>query len=248
MADTILSVNNVSGGYGEKQILDDINFDIKPGEIRVILGTSGCGKSTLMRNVLQLYRPWEGQVIFLGNDLTQLEDEAYENEILKMGVTYQGGALIGSITVGENVALPLAQHTKLSIGEQFSLVRRSLEMVHLTGTENLMPAQLSGGMLKRAALARAIILDPKLIICDEPTAGLDPVTMKTIDDLILELRDTLNTAFAIVTHEINSIKRISDSITFLEEGKVVFSGTLEKAFTSEIKTVQDFFENINPID
>lgn len=241
--DPLLSVKNLSAGYGEKKILEDIQLDVFPGEIRVVLGISGCGKSTLMRNILQLDHPWTGSVDFMGSDLTKLDEEAFQKEMLKMGVTFQGSALLKSITVGENVALPIDQNTELSSGEKYALVVEALQHVHLPGTENLMPSELSGGMQKRVALARAIIMDPKLLLCDEPTAGLDPVTMKTIDELILELREKLNMTFIIVTHELRSIQRIADSITFLEKGKVLYDGPLQEADKSSHTSIQQFFNS-----
>jgi phospholipid/cholesterol/gamma-HCH transport system ATP-binding protein len=237
----LLSVRNLVAGYGEKKILDGVSLDIRNGEIEVVLGTSGCGKSTLMRNILQLYRPWSGEVIFEGKDLVDLSEDEYNRIMLKIGVTFQGGALLKSITVGENVGIPLAQHTDLSTGERFVLVQRALKQVHLEGTENLMPSELSGGMQKRAALARAIVLSPRLVLCDEPTAGLDPVTIKSIDSLFLELRDKLNTAFLVVSHEVNSIKRIADSVIFLEKGKVLEAGPLSEVMKSSAEEIKNFF-------
>jgi len=241
MTEPILTVRNLVAGYGSKEILHSVDLDVNPGEIRVILGTSGCGKTTLMRNILQLFQPWEGQVLFEDIDLMALSEVDYDAAMLSIGITFQSSALLKSITVGENVAIPLTQHTDLSPEDRFALVKKTLELVHLDDTENLMPSELSGGMMKRAALARAIILDPKLIICDEPTAGLDPVTMKSIDALFLELREKLNTAFLVVSHEVNSIKRIADKIIFLEEGRVLLSGSLEEALNSQIPEINAFF-------
>lgn len=237
----ILSVKGLSAGYGEKKILDNVDLEVFPGEIKVVLGTSGCGKSTLMRNILQLNRPWSGEVIFDGVDLVSLPETSYSREMLKLGVTFQAGALLKSITVGENVEIPLAQHTDLKPKERYALVRKALEMVHLEGTEKMMPSELSGGMQKRAALARAIVMSPRLVICDEPTAGLDPVTIKNIDALFLELRDKMNTAFLVVSHEVNSIKRIADTVTYLENGLVLIAGPLKDVIAAELPQVRQFF-------
>ena len=213
----------------------------KQHEITVILGSSGCGKTTLMKHLIRLYTPWSGTIELFGREITTMEEMEFNTLLRRIGVLFQNGALLNSITIAENVAVPLEQHTDLSRSIIDRLVKLKLELVELKGVLNKFPSELSGGMRKRAALARAIALDPPLLFCDEPSAGLDPITSAALDDLILRMRDKLGMTMVIVSHEVPSILRIADSILFLGQGKVIFSGSLKEAVTSNIQAVDDFF-------
>ncbi len=240
--ETVISVKQLVTHYGMRKILDGVDLDVKKGEIRVIMGGSGSGKSTLLWHILGLYEPTEGQIELLGQDIQKISF----NEQLKLkqniGVSFQSGALFSSMTVGENVALPLREFTDLDENTIRIISRMKLEVVNLGGFHKLMPAQLSGGMIKRAALARSIVMDPKLLFFDEPSAGLDPVVASEIDDLILSLRDTLGMSMVVVTHELDSAFKIADKITVLDNGKNLITGTVEEIQKSDNKRVMDLLQ------
>lgn len=240
--ETVIKVENLVTHYGARKILDGLNLDVKKGEIRVIMGGSGSGKSTLLWHILDLYKPTEGRIELLGKDIHSISF----NEQLKLkqdiGVSFQSGALFSSMNVGENVALPLREFTNLDENTIRIISRMKLEVVNLGGFHKLLPSQLSGGMIKRAALARAIVMDPKLLFFDEPSAGLDPVVSSEIDDLILSLRDTMGMSMVVVTHELDSAFKIADKITVLDQGKNLITGTVEEIKKSDIKRVKDLLE------
>lgn len=234
-----IEVENLVTHYGPRKILDGINLNIRYGEILIIMGGSGSGKSTLLRHLLGLHTPTSGSIRLLGNDITKVSAQEMHALRTNMGVSFQGGALLSSMTVGENVQLPLREHTKLDDSTMGIMARMKLEVVNLGGFEDLMPSQLSGGMIKRAALARAIVMDPKLLFFDEPSAGLDPVVASELDDLILKLRDSMNMTIVVVTHELESAFKIADRITVLDNGKILLTGTVEEVRNSNIQRVQD---------
>ena len=224
----VIQVRDLVTHYGSRQILYGVDLDIHAGEIMVIMGGSGSGKSTLLRHLLGLDRATSGSIRLLGHELTEMSDlELYEIS-KQIGVAFQGGALFSSMTVGENVMLPLREHTVLDSDTMDIMMRLKLEIVKLAGFEDLMPAELSGGMIKRAAFARAVIMDPKALFCDEPSAGLDPVVSSALDELILELRDALDMTIVVVTHELESAFRIADRIAVLDEGRILLVGTVEE--------------------
>jgi phospholipid/cholesterol/gamma-HCH transport system ATP-binding protein len=237
----IIQVRNLVAKYGERTILNDISVDILPGEVTVILGGSGCGKTTLLKNILRLQEPFAGTVKFWGEDILGLEEKDFAHILKKVGMLFQNGALLNSITLYENVSIPLELHTKLSPEIRDRIIRVKLSLVKLSEALYKYPNELSGGMKKRAALARAIALDPKILFCDEPSAGLDPLTSAALDELILDLRKQLNMTIVIVTHELASIHRIADKIIFLEGGKMLFNGTLEAAKQAGIPEIDTFF-------
>ena len=237
----IIQVKNITAQYDQKIILDDITIDIYPNEITVILGKSGCGKTTLLKNIIRLYQPTSGAVEIFGQDITRMDENEFNEILQKIGVLFQNGALLNSLTVSENVAIPLEQHTDLPPILIRRLVREKLHLVELDHALNLFPSQLSGGMRKRTALARAIALDPMILFGDEPTAGLDPVTAAALDQLLFKLRDILNMTMVIVTHELESIHRIADRVVFMDQGRVLFQGKLQEAKSSRIPTIQQFF-------
>lgn len=235
----VIEVHDLVTYYGKRRILDQVDFSVQPGEIRVIMGGSGSGKSTLLRHLLGLMTPAEGSVRILGRDittLTALERLAFKR---KMGVSFQSGALFTSMSVGENVALPLREHFKLDENTIRIMSRLKLEVVNLGGFQDLMPSQLSGGMVKRAALARAIVMDPQLLFFDEPSAGLDPVVSAELDELIIKLRDAMRMTIVVVTHELESAFKIADKITVLDQGKVLLTGTVPEVKASDNERIQD---------
>jgi phospholipid/cholesterol/gamma-HCH transport system ATP-binding protein len=211
----IITVKDLQLAYGEHLVLQDISFDIKQGTCLVVMGGSGCGKSTLLKSMVGLLEPVQGMISISGETLW--DENSNRSKILnEFGVLFQGGALWSSMTIRENVALPLEIHTDLAEREIEDIVRYKLSLVGLSGFENFHPSQLSGGMKKRAGLARALALDPKILFFDEPSAGLDPITSKRLDDLITELKESLGMTFVVISHELASIFDIADDAIFLD--------------------------------
>ncbi|MCK4653994.1 MAG: ATP-binding cassette domain-containing protein [Candidatus Cloacimonetes bacterium] len=241
MKEPIISVRNLVSKYGEETILEDISVDIFPQEITVILGGSGCGKTTLIKNILKLCEPHSGSVKIFGKEVTNMDEAEFNRILEKIGMVFQNGALLNSINIFENISIPLEQHTDLPEELMGKIIRVKLNLVNLGKAEYLLPAELSGGMKKRAALARAIALDPVILICDEPSAGLDPLTSAALDDLILKLKTLLKMTILIVSHELASIHRIADKIIFIDKRKVLFSGTLKEAKSSTVPELATFF-------
>jgi len=237
----MIEVRNLVSHYGRRKILHEVGLSVAPGEIRVIMGGSGSGKTTLLRHLLGLNRATSGEVRVLGRDLATLDEAGMDALRRQIGVSFQGGALFNSMTVGENVAMPLREHASLDESTLRVMVRLKLEVVNMAGFEHLMPAQLSGGMTKRAALARAIALDPKLLFFDEPSAGLDPVVAVELDELILKLRDALRMTIVVVTHVLESAVKIADRITVLDAGKVIADGPVAEIRDHPNEQVQDLF-------
>ncbi len=242
----VLSVHELDCHYKGKQVLHSVSASFPPGQITVIAGRSGCGKTTLLRNALRLNEPSAGRIEVFGQDVTHLNQDELMDLRPRMGVLFQSGALIQSYTVAENVAVPLEQHTRMPLKLIERVVSRKLELVELAGSEHLMPSELSGGMRKRAALARTLALDPEIVFFDEPSAGLDPVTAAALDELIVSLSRKLNITVVIVTHELTSIKRIGDRMLFLDSGKAIFEGPLRDALKSELPPLQEFFRLSDP--
>ena len=235
----VIEVRDLVTHYGTRRILDGVSLRVEPGEIMVIMGGSGSGKSTLLRHLLALEHATSGTIELLGEDLGTLSEARLYELYRKIGVAFQGGALFSSMTVGENIQLPLREHTKLDSETMGIMLRLKLEIVNLAGFESLMPSELSGGMIKRAAFALAIIMDPVVLFCDEPSAGLDPVVSAALDELILRLRDALVMTIVVVTHELDSAFRIADRITVLDRGEILMTGTVDEVRHSDDARIQN---------
>lgn len=237
----VIEVTDLHAAFEDRTILSGVSFSANKGEVTVLLGGSGSGKTTVLKHLLGLYPIAQGRIEVLGKDIATLREVEQVDLYLQMGVFYQSGALLNSLTVAENVALPLTQHTKLPAELIEEIVYMKLGLVQLTHAYHLYPSQLSGGMLKRAALARAIVMDPPLLFCDEPGAGLDPISLESLDKLILNLKNKLGMSIVMVTHEVSSILRVANRIVFLDQGRVAFEGALEDALKSEQEAVKAFF-------
>ncbi len=238
----VVSVENLVTHYGRRKILDGFNMTVNEGEIRVIMGGSGSGKSTLLWHILGLLVPTSGSIQVLGTDINAVPFLEKLELLQKIGVSFQSGALFSSMSVGDNVALPLREFTDLDENTIRIISRMKLELVNLGGFHKLMPSQLSGGMVKRAALARAIVMDPRLIVFDEPSAGLDPVIAAELDELIMDLRDKMGMSMLIVTHELESAIKIADSVTILHKGQNHLTGSIDEIRRSDSHVVKDLLE------
>jgi phospholipid/cholesterol/gamma-HCH transport system ATP-binding protein len=220
----VIRVENLVKRFDDRAVLDGVSLEVYPGEMLVIMGGSGCGKSTLLRNLIGSMIPEEGRVEIFGRNTLEISDAELDEIRKRFGILFQSGALFNSMTVGENVALPLREHTNLDDSTIDIMVKIKLEQVGLRLAENLMPSEISGGMKKRAGLARAIALDPEILFYDEPSAGLDPVTSAEIDQLMMDLSQKLGVASVVVTHEMDSAFRIADRMVMLDKGKVLMVG------------------------
>ncbi|RMD92664.1 MAG: ABC transporter ATP-binding protein [Calditrichaeota bacterium] len=238
--EVIIQIRDLVTYYGNREILKGVNLDIYRGEILAILGRSGCGKSTLLRHMIGLARPAKGTISIKGQDITRMTEEEMVPFFKKIGMLFQGAALFNSMTVGDNVALPLREHTQLEESTIQIMTRIKLDLVGLAGFENFKPSQLSGGMKKRAGLARAIAMDPEILFCDEPSAGLDPIVAMGIDQLILKLQRAFKMTIVVVTHELASVFTIADRIAMLHEGQIIAMGTPEEIQKDQNPLVQQF--------
>ena len=235
----VIEVENLVTHYGPRLILKGVTADVRQGEIMVIMGGSGSGKSTLLRHMMALERQTSGTIRILGEDIAKLNARQMFDLRKKFGVAFQNGALFSSMTVGENIMLPLFEHTDLDRQTMEIMVRMKLQVVDLAGFENLMPSELSGGMIKRAAFARAVVMDPRILFCDEPSAGLDPVVASALDDLILRLRDAMGMTIVVVTHELESVFKIADRVTVLDRGEILFIGTIDELRGERSERIQN---------
>ena len=240
----MVSLRDVRVSYGEVEILHGITFDVKRGETLVILGGSGSGKSTLLRTLVGLEKTSSGEIWIKGKNIAAIPDAEMDEIRKKIGMSFQGGALFGSMTVGENVALPLREHTKLEDSTIEIMLRLKLEQVGLAGFEYYMPSQLSGGMKKRAAVARALAMDPEILFFDEPSAGLDPIIAAGIDELILELKRAFRMTIIVVTHELASAYLIADRMVLIDKGHVVAIGTTAEMRASTQPRLRQFLDRV----
>ena len=215
--ESLIRVENLTAGYGDVAIIKDINFEVQAGEVFIILGGSGCGKSTLLKHMIGLLPPVSGKVLIEGNNIVSAHGQDRVNILRRIGVMYQNGALFGSMNLMENICLVLQEFTDLPKDAMEFIARMRLKVVSLDGSEYKMPSEISGGMRKRAAIARAMALDPKVLFLDEPSAGLDPITSSQLDDLIIELSRSLGITFIIVTHELPSIYKVADRVIMLDK-------------------------------
>lgn len=235
--------DNLTVGYGEHVVLQGIDAVLPAGKITVILGGSGCGKSTLLRHIVGLSRPLSGKVFLGGQDFFSLPDAQFRRVRRRMGMLFQDGALLGALTLVQNVALPLSEHTKLDAATLRTAALRTLAMVGLEEFADFFPNQLSGGMRKRAGLARAIITEPPVLLCDEPTSGLDPITAAQMDQLLQDMRQHFPyMTLVVVSHDLASLERIADNVLVLHEGQVLFSGTLPELKASNDEYLQRFLQ------
>jgi len=241
---SIIQVNDLVARYGEDTILDRISFDVHQGEILVIVGGSGCGKSTLLKHMIGLKQPYSGQVIIDGDDITTCDEATFQKILRKIGVLYQSSALLGSMTLAENIALPIQEYTELSKKSVDTMVKMKLNLVNLSGYENFLPSEISGGMKKRAGLARALALNPSILFFDEPSAGLDPISSAELDNLIININKNLGTTMVIVTHELQSIFTVAHRVIMLDKGTrgIIAEGDPEHLRdTSQNQFVKQFF-------
>ena len=229
---SLIKVRNLEARYGETPVLQDVSFDVHQGEILAIIGGSGCGKTTLLRHLVGLLPPHTGRIVIGGHDITNGDEETFDKALRKIGILFQGGALFGSMTIAENVALPIQEYTDLPPSAIASLVRMKLCSVDLGGYENHLPSELSGGMIKRAALARALALNPGILFLDEPTAGLDPVISAEIEELVMRINHSIGTTMVIITHSLNIIFKVAHRIIMLDKSA---KGVVAQGDPNELK-------------
>jgi phospholipid/cholesterol/gamma-HCH transport system ATP-binding protein len=240
--ETAIKVRGLESHYGDREVLKDITISIPKGKITAIVGKSGSGKSTLLKHLIGLLKPTKGEILVSGKDIAILREEELLEVRRKMGVLFQGAALLNSLSVSDNIALPIREHTRLKESTIHIMVHMKLDLVGLSGFENFYPSQLSGGMKKRAGLARAMALDPEFLFFDEPSSGLDPVTAAGLDTLTLKLRDVFKITIVVVTHELPSLFMISDHVIMLDSGEAIFSGTLDEFKKADNPRIKRFLD------
>lgn len=240
----MIEIKGVSKTFNTHKVLDNVNLTIEKGSTCVIIGRSGCGKSVLLKHIVGILKPDKGKVFVDGLDLDRLNDKELDKLRLRIGLVFQGGALFDSLTVGENVGFGLIEHNKISRKELLERIEEALCVVELCGIVNLMPSELSGGMKKRVALARAICIKPDILLYDEPTTGVDPITADSINELIRTLHDKLKVTSIVVTHDMKSAYRIADRIAMLYQGKIIAEGTAEEIQDSEHPIVHQFINGL----
>jgi phospholipid/cholesterol/gamma-HCH transport system ATP-binding protein len=236
----MIKVRNLVAKYGKLVVLDDVSLEVRPQEIMVIMGQSGCGKSTFLRHLIGLQRPASGKVEINGRDITTMSEKEYREFCQSVGVLFQSGGLFNSMAVGQNVAFPLLEHTRVAQPVIDIVVNLKLRQVGLPDSAEQMPSELSGGMRKRAGLARALALDPQVLFLDEPTTGLDPIIAAGIDELILELNHVYKATMVVVAHDIASSMRIADRIAIFKDMKLIELGTPDQIRSSPNAYVQQF--------
>jgi|SRR5271168_2524816 len=243
-SDVMISLRDLRVAYGEREILHGVSMDVQRGATLTILGGSGSGKSTLLRSLVGLEKPSSGEIWIRGKNIAAISNDDMDEIRRKMGMSFQSGALFGSMTVGENVALPLREHTRLEDSTIEIMTRLKLEQVGLAGFEDYYPAELSGGMKKRAAVARALSMDPEILFFDEPSAGLDPIIAAGIDQLILELKQAFHMTIIVVTHELASAFLIADQMVYIDKGQIIAKGTPAEMKANPLPRVRQFFDRV----
>ena len=245
MCSFMIRIENLCKSFNNLKVLINLNLTVDKGKTTVIIGRSGCGKSVLLKHIIGLITPDEGRILIDNQDIAEFNEQKLNSLRLRMGMLFQGGALFDSLTVGENVGFALIEHQRLNQTEVTKRVRESLAMVGLLGIENLMPSELSGGMKKRVALARAICMKPEIILYDEPTTGVDPITADIINELIKSLQDKLNVTSIAVTHDMKSAYKIADRIAMLYQGRIIASGTVEEINNTTDAVVHQFINGLS---
>ncbi len=240
----MIEIHKVVKNFGSHKVIDHLSLNIEAGSTCVIIGRSGCGKSVLLKHIVRILRPDGGRILVNGQDVCALNDREMNALRLKIGMVFQGGALFDSLTVGENVGFSLIEHEKVPRKELMERVEESLALVDLHGIGNLMPAELSGGMRKRVALARAICMRPEIILYDEPTTGVDPITSDSINELIRRLHDKLKVTSIVVTHDMKSAYRVGDKIAMMYQGKIIAEGTPDEIQHSQHPVVNQFVNGL----
>ena len=228
--------------FGRKPVLSNVNLHVNEGETLVVIGRSGCGKSVMLKHMVGLLKPDSGNVLIDGEDIATINEREMFRIRKKFGVLFQGGALLDSLRVWENVGLGLSEQKRLPENEIMEIVREKLDMVGMTGTEKYMPSDLSGGMKKRVALARAIALEPEIILYDEPTTGLDPIMSDSINELIIFLKNKLEITSIVVTHDMISVRKVADRVAMLQDGEIIFDGTVSDIEKTKDPVVRQFVE------
>jgi phospholipid/cholesterol/gamma-HCH transport system ATP-binding protein len=240
----MIEIVNLCKSFNEHKVLDNTNLKIETAQTCVIIGRSGCGKSVLLKHIVGVLKPDSGELFIDGQEITKLSDKKLEAVRLKIGLVFQGGALFDSMTVGENVGFGLIEHNHIEPEELLERVEEALCLVGLSGIENLMPSELSGGMKKRVALARAICTKPEIILYDEPTTGVDPITADSINELIRSLHDKLKVTSVVVTHDMKSAYKIADKIAMLYQGKIIAEGTVSEIQNTTHPVVYQFINGL----
>jgi len=240
--DAIIGIRGLRKSFGSRRVLDLLDLDIERGETLVVIGRSGCGKSVLLKHITGLVRPDEGKILFEGEDMTRFDRKKLFQMRMHFGMLFQSSALFDSMTVGENVALPLRKHSNMSEEEIARTVNEKLELVGLTGVQGQYPAEMSGGMKKRIGLARAVAMNPQVVLYDEPTTGLDPIMADVINELIRTLQRELKVTSVVVTHDIKSAYHVGDRIAMLHDGTIIFSGSPDEVRRTDDPVIRQFVE------
>ncbi len=238
----MIQIIDLKKSFGEKKVLDGANLEIEKGRIAVIIGRSGEGKSVLLKHIIGLLRPDSGKILFDGLEITSMKERDFNEVRKRFGMLFQGAALFDSMTVAENVGFPLKEHTDLNDSDVLRIVQEKLRRVGLVDVEDMMPAELSGGMKKRVGLARAIVMDPEIVLFDEPTTGLDPIMSDSVGELILETQKALNTTYVVITHDIPLTYKIADKIAMLHEGRIIEQGSVDEMKSNPNPVLRQFLE------
>lgn len=238
----MIEIIDLKKSFGDKAVLDGVNLKVDEGKITVILGRSGEGKSVLLKHIIGLMRPDSGKILLEGDDITAMSEKEFNLTLQRFGMLFQGAALFDSLSVAGNVGFPLREHTKLKESEVMKIVSSKLRSVGLSGVEDMMPSDLSGGMKKRVGLARAIVMDPEIVLFDEPTTGLDPIMSDSVGELILDTQRELKTTYFVITHDIRLSYKIADKMAMLHEGRIIEEGTVEEMKANQSPVLRQFLE------